>query len=306
MSGADHGFTIGEGRTGFLLVHGLGGTPLELKFVAKGLARRGFTVHCCQLAGHCGDEGDLLATSWQDWYASVEAGLDVLRKRCDAIVAGGLSMGAVLALHLAAQRREHVQGLALYAPTLWHDGWAMPWSVHLLRFGILSAIGHRLIGPLYRYTEKEPYGIKDPTIRAVVLAAMTSGDTTRAGILVTPGAAIRQHCDLVDVVKRELRSIKTPAILIQARDDDMASLKNSEYLQRHLSGPVSTLILDDSYHIITVDRQRDIVIDGSALFATALVARLAKQAQDIIRPLRQPDDAASAVPAGALPADLQA
>src|SRR5262249_33697813 len=234
MSAGDHGFTIGEWRTGLLLVHGLGGTPLELKFVAKGLARQGFTVHCCQLAGHCGDERDLLATGWQDWYASVEAGLDHLRRRCDTIVAGGLSMGAVLGLHLAAKRPDEVHGLALYAPTLWHDGWAMPRSANLLRFGILSAIGHRIFSRFYSYTEKEPYGIKDPAIRAVVLAAMTSGDTTRAGILVTPGGAICEHCDLVDVVKPELGSIRTPALLIQARDDDMASLKNSEHLQRHL------------------------------------------------------------------------
>jgi len=297
MSAADYGFTIGNGSTGFLLVHGLGGTPLELKFVAKGLARHGFTVHCCQLAGHCAGERELLATDWRDWYASVEAGLDHLRKRCDTIVAGGLSMGAVLALHLAAKRKHEVHGLALYAPTLWHDGWAMPWSVFWLRFGVLSAIGHRLLSPFYRYTEKEPYGIKDPAIRAVVLAAMTSGDTTRAGILVTPGEAIRQHCDLVDVVKRELRSIDMPTILIQARDDDMASLKNSEHLQRHLSGPVSTIILDDSYHIVTVDRQRDIVIEGSAAFATSLAARRAKEAQGIVRPLHQVDEPAAEVPA---------
>ena len=286
MITADHSFTIGDGRIGFLLIHGLGGTPLELKFVAKGLARQGFTVHCPQLAGHCGDENDLLATDWRDWYASVEVGLDTLGKRCDTVIAGGLSMGAVLALHLAAKRRDEVHGLALYAPTLWHDGWAMPWSAFWLRFGVLSAIGHRMLRRFYRYTEVEPYGIKDSAIRAVVLAAMTSGDTTRAGIMVTPGRAIYQHCELVDVVKRELASIAAPAVLIQARDDDMASLKNSEYLQRHLRGPVSTVILDDSYHIVTVDRQRDLVIEASAAFASSLAARRAKLAETTIRPLR--------------------
>jgi len=286
MIRVDHSFTIGDGPTGFLLIHGLGGTPLELKFVAKGLARSGFTVHCPQLAGHCGDESDLLATDWHDWYASVEAGLDELRKRCDTVIAGGLSMGAVMALHLAAQRRDEVNGLALYAPTLWHDGWAMPWSVFWLRFGVLSAIGHRLLARFYSFTEVEPYGIKDPAIRSVVLSAMTSGDTTRAGIMVTPGRAIYQHCELVDVVKRELKSIAAPAVLIQARDDDMASLKNSEYLQRHLRGPVSTVILDDSYHIVTVDRQRDLVIEASAAFGSGLAARRAKLAETTITPLR--------------------
>jgi carboxylesterase len=290
MISADHGFTLGNGPTGFLLVHGLGGTPVELKFVAKGLARQGFTVACCQLAGHCGDEGDLRATDWRDWYASVEDALDRLRKRCDTVIAGGLSMGAVLALHLAAERKSEVHGLALYAPTLWHDGWAMPRSANLLHLGPLSNIGHRMFSPFYRYTEKEPYGIKDPAIRAVVLAAMSSGDTTRAGILVTPGAAIWQHCDLVEAVKRELKSITAPALLIQARDDDMASLRNSEYLQRHLGGLVNTVILDDSYHIVTVDRQRDLVIEASSAFAAGLAARRAKQAQDIILPLHKPDD----------------
>jgi carboxylesterase len=63
-------------------------------------------------------------------------------------------------------------------------------------------------------------------------------------------------------------------------------LKNSEYLQRRLRGPVSTVILDDSYHIVTVDRQRDIVIEASAAFATNLAARRAKAAADIVLPLR--------------------
>src|SRR5215468_8139782 len=166
MACVDRSYAFAGGRTGFLLIHGLGGTPIELKFVAKGLARQGFTVHCPQLAGHCGDEDDLLATDWRAWYASVEVGLDTLRRRCDTVIAGGLSMGAVLALHLAAKRRDEVHGLALYAPTLWHDGWAMPWTVHLLRFGILSAIGHRIFSPFYSFTEKEPHGIKDPAIRA--------------------------------------------------------------------------------------------------------------------------------------------
>jgi len=297
MSAVDRSFTIGSGPTGFLLVHGLGGTPLELKFVAKGLARNGFTVHCCQLAGHCGEERDLLATGWQDWYASVEAGLDVLRARCETVIAGGLSMGAVLALHLAALRKDDVHGLALYAPTLWHDGWAMPWYHRLLNFGILSRIGHRLVSPFHAYTEAEPYGIKDPAMRAVVVAAMTSGDTTRAGILKTPGRSIYQLCRLVDVVKRELPSIKTPAMLIQAREDDISSLRNSEYLQRHLSGLVNALILDDSYHIVPVDRQRDLVIDNSTAFAHALVARRASAAQDTVRPLRPLGDVDGETPA---------
>ena len=73
MTAGDRSFAIAGSRTGFLLVHGLGGTPLELRMTAKGIASGGFTVHCCQLAGHCGTEEELLATNWPQWYASVEA-----------------------------------------------------------------------------------------------------------------------------------------------------------------------------------------------------------------------------------------
>ena len=67
------------GRTGILLIHGLGGTPVEVRFIAQGLARAGFTVMCCQLAGHCGTSDDLRNSTWREWCASVEQAHDRLK-----------------------------------------------------------------------------------------------------------------------------------------------------------------------------------------------------------------------------------
>jgi len=87
-----------------------------MKFVGKQLARLGYTVRGVQLAGHCGTADDLLATRWQDWYASVEQAQAELAAQVDRVFVAGLSMGALLGLHLAARRPESVAGLALYAP----------------------------------------------------------------------------------------------------------------------------------------------------------------------------------------------
>jgi alpha-beta hydrolase superfamily lysophospholipase len=125
---------IPGGRLGVLLIHGLGGTPIELRFVAQALARAGHTVYCCQLAGHCGTPEELRRSTWREWYASVEAAHDMLRERCDIIVAGGLSMGGILAIHLAHNRPESVHGLLLFAPTLRLDGWSMPWYSRPLHY----------------------------------------------------------------------------------------------------------------------------------------------------------------------------
>jgi len=182
-------------------------------------------------------------------------------------------MGAVLALHLARERPDHVDALVLYAPTFWYDGWAVPWYRVLLPYLLPTALGRLLISRLYRFVEREPYGIKDPAIRAVVAAALQSGDSTQAGVLVTPGRSLCEFGVLAKRVREELPSIRTPALIVQAREDDLSSIRNAEFLQRRLGGLVSTLVLDDSYHIVTVDRQRDLLIEASAAFAHVVAAR---------------------------------
>ena len=77
---ADGSLRFAGGRLGFLLIHGLGGTPMEMRFVAQGLARAGYTVHVPQLAGHCGTVDELKATGWQDWCATVEEEHDRLKQ----------------------------------------------------------------------------------------------------------------------------------------------------------------------------------------------------------------------------------
>ena len=72
----DRSFIFERGRAGALLLHGLGGTPVEMRYVAMGLARAGITVSCPQLAGHSGSFEELRDSRWQDWYASAEAALD--------------------------------------------------------------------------------------------------------------------------------------------------------------------------------------------------------------------------------------
>src|SRR6185295_1598008 len=123
MAPTDLSIRFAGGRVGFLLIHGLGGTPMEMRYVAQGLARAGYTVHVPQLAGHCGSADDLRATGWEDWYASVEAEHRRMRAHCQTIVVCGLSMGAILAIHHAARYPRDVSAVGLYAPTLWLDGW---------------------------------------------------------------------------------------------------------------------------------------------------------------------------------------
>lgn len=279
----DQSYRIKGGRTGVLLLHGLCGTPAELRFVANSLAREGYTVHCPMLAGHGGSEALLEASSWTDWYESADSALDQLRSECDTVIVGGLSTGAILALLLAARRPNDVQGLKLYSPTLWLDGWRVPWYAGLFRL-----VTQKWLARLIAFPAPHNFGIKDQRIREFVQSAMAAGDKAAPPPLSRmSGGVVLERRWLVDAAQRVLGAVTQPVLIVHPREDDFAGLSNVTYLQHKLPGGVETVILDDSYHIVTVDRQRHVVAERSVEFVGRLAARFARvpasQAQASLR-----------------------
>ncbi|MGQ0673220.1 MAG: alpha/beta hydrolase [Hyphomicrobium sp.] len=270
MSAKNHSYSVEGGRTGVLLIHGLCGTPTEMRYVANGLAREGYTVLCPTLAGHCGTADDLKATTWQDWLASAEAALDDLAGRCDQVIVGGLSTGALLALMLAARHPDKVSGLALYSPTLWLNGSKVPWTIKLARrfLAFPAAARH------FDLPAPQDYGIKDARLREFIRKSMSAPGAAPVASS-TPGLAALERRRLAKVVIGLLDRIHQPSLIIHPREDCLADLNNAFYLQKKLTGSAELLVLEDSYHLITVDRQRQTVVDATGRFLARLVTGLA-------------------------------
>ncbi|WP_413988551.1 alpha/beta hydrolase [Labrys okinawensis] len=280
----DHGFHYPGGPAAVLMIHGLTGTPAELKFVSKGLARAGFSVYGVQLAGHCGSEADLLATGWQDWLDSVLAAFDRIRVRHETVFVGGLSMGALLALLVAAHRPQQVNGCILYSPTLFYDGWSIPRVSVMIHLAILLGFGRFL-----RFRENYPYGVKDDRLRARILSAMESGRSEEAGLLHMPGRSLGQLLRLIRDLKRRLPGIRTPALVLHAREDDVTSIRNASYIAANIGGPIEKILLEDSYHLITLDRERELVTDHTIAF----LHRMERLRPSALRTLPQSERVAS-------------
>ena len=259
------------GRLGFVLVHGLAGTPIEVRYVGNALQRAGHVVECPELAGHGGSVSDLRNTCWEDWYGSIEASLERVRRQCDIVIVGGLSIGAMLALNLAADHADEIDGVMLFSPTLKFDGWSVPWYSFLVRMCRETPIRH--IG---WYSDRWPHGIKNERLRQFVVRQMMSNPSQDYGPYKTPGEALRQMVRIVDHVRPKLPAIKQPALILHARDDDMASLGNTAYLQKKLGGQVETFVLDDSYHMITIDQQRDLVVERTQMYAAWVKSKIVR------------------------------
>ncbi len=273
----DLGYRIPGGKSGVLLVHGLCGSPTEMRFVANGLARAGYTVHVPMLAGHGACEETLRASTWQDWYASAEAALEEISKECDTVIVAGLSTGAVIGLLLAANHPNTVKALSLYSPTLWLNGFQIPWYARLFRLVTFKSFAN-----LFDFPAPHKFGIKCPRIRDFLHKALASGDGPPVPV-VTPGGTVLERRWLVDAAIKALGRITQPVLIMHPREDDYAALDNAAFLQKKLTGLVDLVVLEDSYHIVTVDRQRHLVVERTQAFADRVSAEIREATQRLCR-----------------------
>ena len=96
------------------------------------------------------------------------------------------------------------------------------------------------------------------------------------------GGTVLEFHWLAKTVERELGSIKKPSLIFHSRFDDQSDLSNSVLLQRKLGGLTELVVLNDSYHVVTLDRQRTDVADRSVAFC-AWVMRQHEQQQEMRR-----------------------
>ncbi|MCQ4104975.1 alpha/beta fold hydrolase [Erwinia persicina] len=244
-----------------LLIHGLTGTPKEMDSVALRLRRYGFTVSIPLLPGHCRDIHALLSSDRHQWMAAIAAEYQRLRAEGYQVFAGGLSVGAAMAILLAHQFHD-LRGLALYAITLKCNGWA----VSSFSFMLPVLLSIPLFRNHYHFREAFPYGIKNEELRERILLKLESGDSSAAGHTNTPGVILRELLRIAGAAKKVMPQVKVPALLVHGREDDLSDISNSHYVQRHYAGETVLLQLEQSYHLVTVDQERHQVADATARF----------------------------------------
>ena len=102
---------------GVLLVHGFLASPAEVRGFGNKLLAAGYTVLGIRLKGHGTSPWDLRERGWQDWYASVERGLEIIRALCGRVCVVGFSTGGALSLMLAARKVDQVDAaISVCAP----------------------------------------------------------------------------------------------------------------------------------------------------------------------------------------------
>ena len=266
---AMNSITLTGGEHAVLLVHGLQSSPVEMQPLAKRLNKSGYTVHMPFIRGYGYKHGDDAhsITHWEDWHAKLMAEFHALKQRHKTVAIGGLCIGAVLSLSIASELGEEVTALSLMSTTLYYDGWSIPWYRFLLPIGYYTPFRY-----IYSYREREPFGLKNEKLRKWVAREMRYKDSSMAGAAKLTLPAVHEAELLIKSVKKSLPRVITPALIIHSVEDDVSTPRSARFIAENIgSKTVETILLQDSYHMLTIDNEREKVANDTIRFFNAAI-----------------------------------
>jgi carboxylesterase len=233
------------GANGVLVLHGFTGNPQSMRPLAEALAAAGFTVDLPLLPGHGTAIEDMIPTRWDDWSGTAEAHFQALAARCDHVLVAGLSMGGALTCWLA-ERHPHLPGIVVVNPLVQAPAVELIEGAQaLLDAGIATIDG---IG-------------SDIKKEGPVEAAYPG----------TPLAAGLSLFEAVGDVEERLGDIHCPVLLLSSREDHVVDPVNGDVLEAKVSGPVERIVLEDSYHVATLDNDAPLIEAKAVEFAVAVL-----------------------------------
>jgi len=235
-----------------ILIPGLNGSGLELGQLPRFLENNGLEVLVPEIEGYL--YGSPPGT-FDSWLSQMNSLIDSHLEKYDSIHLAGISMGATLALALASQRSD-ISNLILMSPVLKYDGWSVPWYRSLL--DLFYQLGVRN----WKYAEREPYGVKNADLRRRISEKFKTSEVSEVGAASITARHLHAAKGLMGFADANLHIITNRLLLIQSVEDDTCSVWSAKEILRRTSTELRRVIwLGNSYHIVTIDNEREIVLN---------------------------------------------
>jgi carboxylesterase len=250
-------FTLGTSGMAVVFLPGLQGSMLELGSIPKVIKKLGHTSCIPIIHGYSAQSG---FDTFDIWLSELDAVVNVLLENHDQVCLVGLSMGATLAMAYEADYQKNLPVVAL-SPVFAFDGWSVPWYYPLLYIVFKLGITN------WHYKESQPYGLRNPEVRRRVAKQILEQETTEVGSASLSAKHLYQSLRLVEFEKKILQDFRSDLKIICSIDDDVVAPRTIDWISKSISSSTCKIIwLGGSYHIITLDNEREIVVNESVEF----------------------------------------
>ena len=241
-------------KAAVLLLHGLTGTPFELKKYAQNLYNKGYDVYAPCLPGHGDKVQEIYTVKYQDWLEFAYSEFEKIESKYEKVFVSGLCLGAVLALAVGMKYGNRVSGIVSLSTTLYLDGWRLPWYKCFIPLALSTILRF-----YYNYPECEPHGIKNLKTRNAIKKLLSKGDV---GMDNFPMTGFSELLKLSAFVRKDLSRVVSPILIIHSKEDDLTSLKSAEVVDKNISSKDKEyIVLYDSYHMVLYDNEKEFVFN---------------------------------------------
>lgn len=264
FQGEEHkSFHWDGGRSAALLIHGFPGTPAELRPLGTVLRQAGWTVQAPLLPGFGPEIETLAERQASEWVAAVQASLAHLHQQHRPVLLVGYSMGAALALQVAAMHR--LDGLILLAP-----------------FRQIGARWQRFIGFLLKpfFRQVQPFkkaDFSDLQVREGINHFFGGLDLDEPEVqryirdLTVPTSLFDQLNEAGQAARRMAGQADVQTLVIQGTEDEVVDPAGTRQLLSRLAGPLQYVELAGGHDLLNPDRPAWPQVEQTILnFANAL------------------------------------
>lgn len=236
-------FYAEAGRVGVLASHGYTGSPQSMRHLAEKLAQAGYTVAVPRLRGHGTTVADMASSTASDWIADLHSALAWLRERCDALFMTGLSMGGTLTLFLAGQYPDLFKGI-------------LPINAFIFANNPdLASLAYMVNAPA-----------EVPGVGGDIKAT----DMTELAYRVVAVPTIKELLALAKVTDELLPRITIPTLIFVSREDHVVPPTNAAHILHRIRSTEKRLCwLENSYHVATLDNDKELIVQESLAFLQA-------------------------------------
>lgn len=253
-----------QNKKAVLLFHGLTGSPFEMKKYGMFLHKHGYDVFCYSFPGHGNRISEIETVTWQDWCNFAQEKYNLLRKNYNQFFISGLCLGAAMAVYLG-EHNQDVTGIIALSTTLFLDGFCIPWAVSLLPVALNTITRY-----YYTFPEDDCFGVKNERTRKS-LAKMTA--KADIGMDNYPLNCVDELLKLSKNVRKNLKKVTCPILCIHSKYDNLASTKGAKIVINGVSSSVKKYVeLNDSYHMVLYDNEKNFVMNTAKDFAEQFVS----------------------------------